>query len=116
MAKSRIIPVRVDENLYCRIETISKERKCNFSEAARSVLSSGIKVIENQYDLFDVDNLTAYLHDILRYVIKLDVIILEGIIKEQNKDPEKVNKLYRQVLNNLEERGFGKPIIKMKNK
>ena len=112
MAYKNIIPVRVEGEIHTRILKLTEQRGCTFSDATRTVLKSGLDVVERNHDLIDGQKLIEFLHDILRYVIKIDSVIFEGIIKETIQDPDKISEIYKSILNDLESRGFRKPLIK----
>jgi len=115
MTAKDTISVRLDTDLNERISQMATKKGMNYSDALRYALKFGLDRIERGHDVLDAARFMDYMHDLLRYVIKIDLVLQRGIIKQQYSTREDLETFYNPIMNYLEKRGFMKPLIQSKD-
>lgn len=114
MPSKDTISVRLDPDLNDRITKISKEKGMTFSDALRYALKFGLERIERGHDVLEADRFMEYMHDLLRYVIKIDLVLQRSLVRQQYNSREALEAFYQPIMTLLEKRGFKKPLIQSK--
>ncbi|MBZ0154886.1 MAG: hypothetical protein K8I29_01565 [Alphaproteobacteria bacterium] len=115
MEKMRHLTIRISEQDHQAIKEIAEQKGLIFSDAARAVIKSGCSQMSETEQLENLRELTEkqlkYMHDLLRFAIKTDMVLHSALITKQYKTKEELENFYRPIMQDLEKRGFSKPLI-----
>lgn len=115
MEKMRHLTIRISEEDYQAVKEIAKRKGLIFSDAARAILKSGCaQMTEAERDdrLRElVEKQLHYMHDLLRFAIKTDMVLHSALVLKNYKSKEELESFYKPIMQDLENRGFSKPLI-----
>lgn len=115
MGAKDTVSVRLEPDLNDRIMRMAREKGMNYSDALRYALRFGIDRIERGHDILDAARFVEYMHDLLRYVIKIDIVLQKGLVRQLHPTREALESFYAPIVSHLEKKGFRRPIIMSKD-
>lgn len=118
----RTIAAKITDRDFQILQKRMREKGITMSEVIREFIRSGdadheaamlehLKNVERRLVDMNIEQLFNYLHDLLRIVIKNDMVLHHTVVRDHCKTKEEIAKFYEPILKELEERGFIKPLM-----